>query len=309
MARGCGAIRSPTIPSATYGSRTRSRRLSTSARSARAPQEIDALGGDTRVVLLGDMGIGNTTAAAAITALLLGIAPEEVVGAGTGVSGDALSRKIEVVRDATRRAQEASGVQRTDPHRVVQAVGGKRSPRWWAPWRGRIERRMAVLVDGFIVSTAALALVRMCAEARSGIRLPLGRRGHAHVLAALDAPLLDLGMRLGEASARGRAALLDAARALTPAWRRSRARACRIARGPGLHDDAAGAARRPRSGDLPHARPGRQLPLRRGGLALGLCLVPVRGRRARRRPGRGVAARRSERRSSRRASPWASGCC
>lgn len=180
--------------------------------------EIDALGGDARVVLLGDMGIGNTTAAAAMTALLLGVAPEDVVGAGTGVSGDALSRKIEVVRDATRRAQGASGVQRTDPHRVVQAVGGKEIAALVGAMARAIERRMAVLVDGFIVSTAALALVRMCAGARSGMLFAhrSAERGHAHVLAALDArPLLDLGMRLGEASAALAALpLLDAACAL-----------------------------------------------------------------------------------------------
>ncbi|AUX36187.1 MULTISPECIES: nicotinate-nucleotide--dimethylbenzimidazole phosphoribosyltransferase [Sorangium] len=180
--------------------------------------EIDALGGDTRVVLLGEMGIGNTTAASAMAALLLGLAPEDVVGAGTGVAGDALSRKVEVVRDATRRVQAASSAFRADPRRVVLAVGGKEIAALVGAMARAIERRMAVLVDGFIVSTAALALVRMDARARAGMLFAhrSAERGHAHVLAALEArPLLDLGMRLGEASAALAALpLLDAACAL-----------------------------------------------------------------------------------------------
>ncbi|WP_437809691.1 nicotinate-nucleotide--dimethylbenzimidazole phosphoribosyltransferase [Sorangium sp. So ce1078] len=180
--------------------------------------EIDALGGDTRVVLLGEMGIGNTTAAAAVVALLLGLAPEDVVGAGTGVAGDALSRKIEVVRDATRRVQGAAGAERADPRRVVRAVGGKEIAALVGAMARAIERRMAVLVDGFIVSAAALALVHMDARARAGMLFAhrSAERGHAHVLAALDArPLLDLGMRLGEASAALAALpLLDVACAL-----------------------------------------------------------------------------------------------
>ncbi|WP_437568483.1 nicotinate-nucleotide--dimethylbenzimidazole phosphoribosyltransferase [Sorangium sp. So ce542] len=180
--------------------------------------EIDALGGDTRVVLLGEMGIGNTTAASSMAALLLGLAPEDVVGAGTGVTGDALSRKVEVVRDATRRVQGASSAYRADPRRVVRAVGGKEIAALVGAMARAIERRMAVLVDGFIVSTAALALVRMDARARAGMLFAhrSAERGHAHVLAALEArPLLDLGMRLGEASAALAALpLLDAACAL-----------------------------------------------------------------------------------------------
>ncbi|WP_437502717.1 nicotinate-nucleotide--dimethylbenzimidazole phosphoribosyltransferase [Sorangium sp. So ce1099] len=174
--------------------------------------EIDALGGDTRVVLLGEMGIGNTTAAAAMAALLLGLAPEDVVGAGTGVAGDALSRKIEVVRDAVRR------VQRADPRSVVRAVGGKEIAALVGAMARAIERRMAVLVDGFIVSAAALALVRMAPGARAGMIFAhrSAERGHARVLSALGArPLLDLEMRLGEASAALAALpLLDAACAL-----------------------------------------------------------------------------------------------
>ncbi|WP_437925471.1 nicotinate-nucleotide--dimethylbenzimidazole phosphoribosyltransferase [Sorangium sp. So ce291] len=178
--------------------------------------EIDALGGDTRVVLLGEMGIGNTTAAAAMTALLLGLAPEDVVGAGTGVAGDALSRKIEVVRDAVRRVQRADP--RADPRSVVRAVGGKEIAALVGAMARAIERRMAVLVDGFIVSAAALALVQMAPRARAGMIFAhrSAERGHARILSALGArPLLDLEMRLGEASAALAALpLLDAACAL-----------------------------------------------------------------------------------------------
>lgn len=171
--------------------------------------EIDALDDDTRVVVLGEMGIGNTTSAAALTALLLGLDPADVVGAGTGVTGAALERKLEVVRDAVRRVRDA------DPHRLVQAVGGKEIAALIGAAARAIERRMAVLVDGFIVSAAVLALVRMDARARRGLIFAhrSAERGHASILAALSArPLLDLDMRLGEASAALTALpLLDAA--------------------------------------------------------------------------------------------------
>jgi nicotinate-nucleotide--dimethylbenzimidazole phosphoribosyltransferase len=144
------------------------------------------------------MGIGNTTSAAALTALLLGLDPAEVVGAGTGVSGAALARKLEVVRDAVRRVRD------DDPHRVVRAVGGKEIAALIGAAARAVERRMAVLVDGFIVSAAVLALVHMDERARRGLLFAhrSAERGHAHVLAALSArPLLELDMRLGEASA------------------------------------------------------------------------------------------------------------
>ncbi len=173
---------------------------------------IDALDAGTRVVILGEMGIGNTTVAAAVAAALLDRDAAELVGPGTGVDRPALARKTRVVRDAVARAHGA------DPLRVLQAVGGRELAAIVGAAGRAIERRMAVLVDGFIVSAALLVLVRL--EPRTRPSLIFAHRsqepGHALVLAALDArPLLDLGLRLGEASgALAALPLLDAACAL-----------------------------------------------------------------------------------------------
>jgi nicotinate-nucleotide--dimethylbenzimidazole phosphoribosyltransferase len=179
---------------------------------AEGAAEIDALGDDVRVIALGEMGIGNTTAAAAVAAALLDAPAAELVGAGTGVRGDALVRKTAVVRDAAARAGGA------DPHEVVRRVGGRDLAALVGAAGRAVERRIAALVDGFIVSTAMLALVRLEPAARAS--LVFGHRsherGHGAVLAALDArPLLDLSLRLGEASgALAALPLLDIACAL-----------------------------------------------------------------------------------------------
>ncbi len=159
---------------------------------------VDALADDVRVVVLGEMGIGNTTPAAAVGAALLGVPAEDMVGAGTGVAGDALAHKIAVVRDGVARIAGE-----TDAHRIVQAVGGRDIAALMGAAARAIERRIAVLVDGFIVTAAMAALVHADERARRGMLFAhrSQERGHNRLLHALDArPLLDLSMRLGEGS-------------------------------------------------------------------------------------------------------------
>ncbi|RMH39950.1 MAG: nicotinate-nucleotide--dimethylbenzimidazole phosphoribosyltransferase [Deltaproteobacteria bacterium] len=159
--------------------------------------EIDELAADTRLVILGEMGIGNTTPASAVAAALLGCDAQEIVGAGTGVTGAALAAKIAAVDAAVRRVRGAP------PDEVVRAVGGRDLAALIGAAARALERRIAVLVDGFIVTAAMLALVRMDPAARQGLLFAhrSGERGHARLLAALDAqPLVDLSMRLGEGS-------------------------------------------------------------------------------------------------------------
>lgn len=159
---------------------------------------VDALGPGVRTLLLGEMGIGNTTAAAAVCAALLGEPATAMVGAGTGVIGEALERKRTVVGDALRRAAGE-----TDPHRIVQRLGGRDIAALLGAAGRAIERRMVILVDGFVVSAAILALVRLAPRARAGLVLAhrSNEQAHGRVLAAMEGvPLLDLGMRLGEAS-------------------------------------------------------------------------------------------------------------
>lgn len=151
-----------------------------------------------RVLILGEMGIGNTTAAAAVAAALLGDEPGSLVGAGTGTTGEALENKRAVVRDAVARL----GAE-TKPLEVLRRVGGREMVALVGAAAAALEARCAVLVDGFIVSSALLALVR--AEPKAARGLIYAHRseehGHRRVLKHLDAqPLLDLGMRLGEGS-------------------------------------------------------------------------------------------------------------
>ena len=159
---------------------------------------IERLGPELGVVILGEMGIGNTTVASAVAAALLGGDPRDYVGAGTGVSGDALDRKRRVVADVVERL---GGEAR--PEEVVRRAGGRDLVALVGAMAAALERRAVVLVDGFIVSVAALALTRLAPEARHGMVFGHRSAEHAHgrVLEALEAqPLLSMGLRLGEAS-------------------------------------------------------------------------------------------------------------
>jgi len=172
--------------------------LATYAAALQAGAEaVAALTADTRVLVLGEMGIGNSTAAAAVSAAILGVSADMLVGPGTGVHGDALARKREAVAAALRRLGKA------DPHRAVQGAGGREIAALLGAMAAAVAARIAVVVDGFIVVAAALALVRLDPGFRAG--LLFGHRsaepGHELVLQALEArPLLDLGLRLGEGS-------------------------------------------------------------------------------------------------------------
>ncbi len=145
----------------------------------------------------GDMGIGNTTAAAALTVAFTGVDVEAAVGRGTGLDDDGLSRKVEVVR----RALEVNRVAELDAFGVLAAVGGLELAALAGVVIGAAEEGVAVVVDGFISGAAALAAVAMC-PAALGYILPSHlsvEPGHAAVLTALGLePILALDMRLGE---------------------------------------------------------------------------------------------------------------
>jgi nicotinate-nucleotide--dimethylbenzimidazole phosphoribosyltransferase len=160
-----------------------------------AQAAVEAMGA-LSVLVLGEIGIGNTTAAAAVASALLGVPPELSVGPGTGLDPAALAGKRAVVADALR----ALGGER-DPWRVLARVGGRDLFGMAAAAHAAIARRIVVVVDGYAAGVALLALARACpgAEARVVFAHRSAEPGHARVLAALGAePLLDLGLRLGE---------------------------------------------------------------------------------------------------------------
>ena len=159
----------------------------------------EAVADDTDLLVVGEMGIGNTTAAAALCAALLGGSGSDWAGRGTGVDDAGLSRKAAAVDAGLARNADAL----SDPLQVLRCLGGREL----AAMAGAIARaraeRIPVILDGFIC-TAAAATLHLAVEGAldHAVAGHLSNEGaHARLLAALDKrPILDLGLRLGEAS-------------------------------------------------------------------------------------------------------------
>ncbi len=146
----------------------------------------------------GDMGIGNTTSAAALACALLDAEPRALAGPGTGLDAQGVCHKAEVIGRALARHGDSR-----EPLALLASLGGFEIAGLAGAMLGCASRRIPVLVDGFIVSVAALLAVRQAPALRPWLHFGhrSGEPGHGRVLAALDAePLLDLAMRLGEGS-------------------------------------------------------------------------------------------------------------
>ncbi len=165
------------------------------------------------IVAMGEMGIGNTTAAAALCAAMLDVEPAATCGRGTGVDDAGLARKVEVVSRALR-ANDLSD----DPLAVLAALGGFELACLCGLALGAAANRQVVLLDGFIATVAALVATRLAPDAVDAmIAAHLSPEpGHRLALDALGLePLLDLGLRLGEGSGAALALpLLDASLAI-----------------------------------------------------------------------------------------------
>ena len=153
---------------------------------------------DPDVVLTGDMGIGNTTASAAVICALTSLAPRDVVGRGTGVDDAGLERKIEAV---SRALEVNANAIAAGPVEALAAVGGLEIGGLAGAILEGAERRKPVIVDGFISGAAALVAAAID-PAVTGYLIASHRsqeRGHGAVLDRLGLrPLLDLDLRLGE---------------------------------------------------------------------------------------------------------------
>lgn len=168
------------------------------------------------LLCLGEMGIANTTAASAIAAMLMGGDGMKWAGPGTGVAGDALTRKRKVIDAALDRHAQARGA----PLEVLRSLGGRE----FAAIAGAVVAarylRVPVLLDGFACTVAAAVVQAMRPDGLDHCQIAhcSAEPGHALFLKALDrTPLLDLGMRLGEGSGAALAALLVRAAARTHA--------------------------------------------------------------------------------------------
>jgi nicotinate-nucleotide--dimethylbenzimidazole phosphoribosyltransferase len=146
---------------------------------------------------LGEMGIGNTTAASALTAALTGRPAREVTGRGTGADDEMRIRKVQVVERALRRL----GTHHGDPVELLAQVGGFEIGALCGLALGAAARRLIVVVDGFIATAAAALACRLKPLAREYMVFAhrSSEPGHTVLLELLDAtPLLSLEMRLGE---------------------------------------------------------------------------------------------------------------
>lgn len=166
----------------------------------------EAIQRGAQLLIAGDMGIANTTAAACLICAFTGTLPEQVVGRGTGVDDAGLARKREVVTEALARARKAIGTPESaaaGARRMFAQVGGLEIAAMAGFYIEAAGSRVPVVLDGYISGAAALAAARlepgtvrwMLASHRSA------EGGHGYALQALGLnPLVDLGMRLGEGS-------------------------------------------------------------------------------------------------------------
>jgi nicotinate-nucleotide--dimethylbenzimidazole phosphoribosyltransferase len=150
-----------------------------------------------RVLGAGEMGIGNTTAASALTAVLTGLPPALVVGRGTGADEACLARK----RSAVERALALHGARIQGPLDALRRLGGFEIGAMCGFYLGAAANRCAALVDGFIATAAAALAARFARHARDYFFAAhrSTEPGHAPLLELIgQRPLLDLEMRLGE---------------------------------------------------------------------------------------------------------------
>jgi nicotinate-nucleotide--dimethylbenzimidazole phosphoribosyltransferase len=158
---------------------------------------MEALAGAPDLLILGEMGIGNTTVAAAVYAALYGGEAEEWVGRGTGVDDAGLARKADVVRRALAFHKDHLD----DPLQVLARLGGREIAAMAGAILGARHQRVPVLLDGFVVCAAAAVLHALDSTALDHCLAGhvSAENAHARALREIDkAPLLNLGMRLGE---------------------------------------------------------------------------------------------------------------
>jgi len=160
---------------------------------------MEAIAGGCDLLCVGEMGIGNTTIAAAIAHGLHGGTAEEWVGPGTGVDAEGLKRKA----DAVRRAGLLHKPHLGDPLEVLRRLGGRELAAMAGAILGARMQRVPVLIDGYVATAAAAVLHKANPSALDHCMAGhvSAEPAHRALLAKVGLkPLLDLGMRLGEAS-------------------------------------------------------------------------------------------------------------
>jgi len=158
-----------------------------------------AITGEAQLYIGGEIGIGNTTAAAALACALLPAEPEALAGPGTGLDTDGVARKAAIIR----RSLEHHAGKMGSASEILRRLGGFEIAALAGAYVRCAQLGLPAVIDGFISTAAALVAKRLRPGAEAWWLFSHRSRepGHAALLAALDArPVLDLGMRLGEGS-------------------------------------------------------------------------------------------------------------
>jgi nicotinate-nucleotide--dimethylbenzimidazole phosphoribosyltransferase len=158
----------------------------------------------TQLYIGGDMGIANTTSAAALACALLQHTPQQLAGPGTGLDANGVQHKAAVIA----RALALHAAHLNDPLEILRRLGGFEIAALAAAYISCAQRGITVLVDGYITTAAALIAVRINPEVSPWLIYShrSAEPGHILMLNALQAEtLLELGMRLGEGSGAGMA--------------------------------------------------------------------------------------------------------
>ncbi len=157
----------------------------------------DACAEGVRALAIGDMGIGNTTAASAITSVITGLEVSKVTGRGTGIDDGSLRAKVKVIE----RAIDTNSPDAADGMDVLAKVGGLEIAGMAGVALGAAANQVPIFLDGFVSGSAGLIASSISPESRSYMFAShiSVEPGHRHLLEHMGlVPLLDLGMRLGE---------------------------------------------------------------------------------------------------------------
>ena len=162
-----------------------------------AVERAQAMGAD--LFIGGDMGIGNTTPAAAIASALLKTDPVDLAGPGTGLDSDGVSHKVRVLQEALSRYENLE----SNPLELLRCLGGFEIAALAGAYISCAQMGIPALVDGYITTAAALVAVELQPATKEWLMFShrSAEPGHKAILESLQVvPLLDLGMRLGEGS-------------------------------------------------------------------------------------------------------------
>lgn len=155
---------------------------------------------NAKIFIGGEMGIANTTAAAALYAALLSLPSEQMVGKGTGLDDAGVQHKAQIVRGLIEKYQAGCG---NDPVAWLQCVGGFEIAALVAAYWHAAQCGMAILVDGYICTAAAMIALRCEPKLKDYLFFAhqSAERGQQYFLQTENIqPLLELGLRLGEGS-------------------------------------------------------------------------------------------------------------